>query len=124
MVTSTKDKSALMLIGFIGFFIIGSMILLIIFAFTGTGDGSGENVWAGLFSLTTAILGAVGGYLGGTAMEARKHEPNASVVDIFEEDRYEPKHGNELGAFDTGWLVAGAALVIIICGIVWLIQAT
>jgi len=123
MVTSTKDKSALMLIGFIGFFIVASMILLIIFAFNGTGDGTGENVWSGLFSLTTAILGAVGGYLGGTTMEARKHpRPPEVDADILS---YEPRHGNgEVGAFDTGWLVAGAALVIIICGIVWLIQAT
>lgn len=122
--TTTKDKSALMLIGFIGFFIVASMILLIIFAFNGTGDGTGENVWSGLFSLTTAILGAVGGYLGGTAVESRRHQPNASVVDIFDED-YEAKHAHpETGAFDTGWLVAGAALVIIICGIIWIIQST
>ena len=119
--SSTKDKSALMLIGFIGIFILGSMILVVILAFQGTGDSTGENVWAGLFSLTTAILGAVGGYLGGTAMEARKHEPPEVEAEVL---NYEPRHGNgELGAVDTGWLVAGAALVIIICGIVWLVQA-
>lgn len=119
--TSTKDKSALMLIGFIGFFIVASMVLLIIFAFQGTGDGSGENVWSGLFSLTTAILGAVGGYLGGTAVEARKHQP----LDLHED--YQSPHTelrNELGAYDTGsLLVALACIIVIACGVVWLVQA-
>jgi len=121
--SSTKDKSALMLIGFIGFFIVGSMIILIIFAFMGTGDGSGENVWAGLFSLTTAILGAVGGYLGGSTMEARKQQ-DQQAEQALEDALYEAKHASpEEGAFDTGILIGIAAIIFIICGIVWLVQA-
>lgn len=71
---SPKDRTAMALVGLVGVFIIGSMVLLIVFAFKGTGDGSGENVWAGLFSLTTAILGAVAGWLGGSAV-ARRSNP-------------------------------------------------
>ena len=121
--SSTKDKSALMLIGFIGIFILGSMILVVILAFQGTGDARGENVWAGLFSLTTAILGAVGGYLGGTTMEARKQQ-DQQAAQALEDALYEAKHGKlEDGAFDTGILIAVAAIIFIICGIVWLVQA-
>ena len=72
MIMDPKDRAALALVGFVGIFIVGSMIALVVMAFTGATGG--ENVWAGMFSLTTAILGGIGGYLGGTAVEARRHE--------------------------------------------------
>lgn len=62
----TQDTAALMLVGFVGIFIFGSLVILVIGAFVGyPADG---KVWAGLFSLCTAILGAIGGYLGGQAV--------------------------------------------------------
>lgn len=60
-----RDTTAVLLVAIVGFFVIASMAVIIIFAFSGV--PSGENVWAGLFSIITAILGAVGGYLGGQA---------------------------------------------------------
>lgn len=63
---STKDTATLLLIGIVGLFILGSLVALIVAAFEGQPGGS--NIWAGLFSLCTAILGAVGGYLGGQAV--------------------------------------------------------
>jgi len=99
------------------------MILLIIFAFNGTGDGTGENVWSGLFSLTTAILGAVGGYLGGTTMEARKQQEQ-QALQAAQDKLYEPRHGlGEEGAVDTSVIILIAAVLFIICAIVWLVQA-
>ena len=74
---STSDTATLLLITFVGIFIVGSMIALIVLAFEG--QPGGESVWAGLFSLSTAILGAVGGYLGGTAVEQRRK--NVKAVD-------------------------------------------
>lgn len=74
MTTNPKDRTIMALVGLVGVFVIGSMILLVIMAFLGTGDGNGENVWAGLFSLTTAILGAVAGWLGGSAVARRTPE--------------------------------------------------
>lgn len=75
MTTSPKDRTAMALVALVGVFIIGSMVLLVTMAFLGTGDGEGERVWAGLFSLTTAILGAIAGWLGGSAAAARKPNP-------------------------------------------------
>ena len=58
-----RDSAALVLVGVVAFFVVGSMSVVIIFAFNGV--PSGENIWAGMFSIVTAILGAVGGYLTG-----------------------------------------------------------
>jgi len=69
MTPTARDNAALAMVGIVGFFVVASMAVIIIFAFSGV--PSGENIWAGLFSIITAILGAVGGYLGGQA-QARK----------------------------------------------------
>lgn len=75
---TTQDTAALMLVGFVGLFILGSLTTLIVLAFRGVGTGeTGANVWAGLFSLVTAILGAIGGYLGGRGVSARKRDEQA-----------------------------------------------
>lgn len=58
----------------------------------------------------------------------RQPEPPANPVDVVEdgqpETRMERYHGDvdERGAVDSGLLVGMAAIVIVICGIVWLIQ--
>ena len=72
---STSDTATLLLITFVGIFILGSMTALVVLAFKG--QPGGESVWAGLFSLCTAILGAVGGYLGGSAVEQQKQKAKA-----------------------------------------------
>ena len=67
-----KDTVAFGLLTIIGIFVGGSMLTMIILAFAGAGTGEGgERVWAGLFSLITACLGALGGYLGGVAVSQR-----------------------------------------------------
>lgn len=75
-VRDAKDTATLGLVGIVGLFVVGTMIALIVLAFNGATGG--EAVWAGLFSLMTAVLGAIGGYLGGTAVEARKHPPEGA----------------------------------------------
>ena len=81
------------------------------------------------------ITAIVAGLLaGGVVFAVPNKDPNAEhqeesvqppdVVDVFDQEQYEPRHGNgELGVFDTGFLVAFACLIIIIVGIVWLVQA-
>lgn len=71
---NARDNAALAMVGIVAFFVVASMAVIIIFAFSGV--PSGENIWAGLFSIITAILGAVGGYLGGQAT-ARKRTPGS-----------------------------------------------
>lgn len=67
-----KDQVALGLLTIVGIFVGGTMIAMIALAFAGAGTGDGgERVWAGLFSLVTACLGALGGYLGGVATAGR-----------------------------------------------------
>ena len=56
-----RDTAALVLVGVVVFFVVTSMGVVIIFAFEGI--PSGQNIWAGMFSIVTAILGAIGGYL-------------------------------------------------------------
>lgn len=73
---STTDTAALLMIGIVGFFIVATMTILIVLAFAG--KPGGENVWAGMFSLCTALLGAVGGYLGGTTIEKQKRNGNGN----------------------------------------------
>ncbi len=60
-----REATALILVGIVGFFVVASMAVVILLAFQGI--PSGENVWAGLFSIVTAILGGITGYIGGTA---------------------------------------------------------
>ena len=60
-----REATALILVGIVAFFVVASMAVVIILAFNGV--PSGENVWAGLFSIITAILGGITGYLGGSA---------------------------------------------------------
>src|SRR4029077_7760690 len=50
-----QDRTALALVVIVGFFVVASMLVVVIFAFSGV--PSGENIWAGLFSIITAILG-------------------------------------------------------------------
>lgn len=69
---STQDSAALLLIMMVGLFVVGTMIALVVLAFAG--QTGGQAVWAGLFSLTTAILGVVGGYLGATSIEQQKQK--------------------------------------------------
>ena len=60
-----REATALILVGIVGFFVVASMAVIILLAFQGI--PSGENVWAGLFSIVTAILGGITGYITGTA---------------------------------------------------------
>lgn len=76
MERSTTDTAALMLVGVVGFFVVASMVAIVVMAFAGV--GAGENIWAGLFSLATAILGALAGYLGGQAVTTRKRNGNGA----------------------------------------------
>jgi len=83
MPRSTKDIAALSLIGFLGLFLVGSLVVVIFLAFTGAGGG--EDLWSGLFALITAILGAIVGWLGGTAVEAQKHQPEIEQPSGFDD---------------------------------------
>ena len=67
-----REATALILVGIVGFFVVASMLVIILFAFQGV--PSGENVWAGLFSIVTAILGGITGYIGGTARRPQPPE--------------------------------------------------
>ena len=67
-----REATALILVGIVGFFVVASMAVIILLAFQGI--PSGENVWAGLFSIVTAILGGVTGYIGGTARRPQPPE--------------------------------------------------
>ncbi len=58
-----REATALILVGIVGFFVVASMLVIIVLAFQGV--PSGENVWAGLFSIVTAILGGITGYITG-----------------------------------------------------------
>lgn len=68
-----REATALILVSIVAFFVVASMVVIILFAFQGV--PSGENVWAGLFSIVTAILGGVTGYLGGQAVGRRPAPP-------------------------------------------------
>lgn len=70
---AAKEIAALMLTGFVGIFIVGSLVIAAALAF-GPTDSTGEKVWSGLFALTTAIVGAVGGWIGGTITERHRTE--------------------------------------------------
>ena len=59
-----REATALILVGIVAFFVVASMAVVVVLAFQGI--PSGENVWAGLFSIITAILGGITGYIGGT----------------------------------------------------------
>ena len=67
-----QDRTALALVVIVGFFVVASMTVVVIFAFSGV--PSGENIWAGLFSIITAILGGITGYLGGSARRPQPPE--------------------------------------------------
>ena len=67
-----REATALILVGIVGFFVVASMAVIILLAFQGI--PSGENVWAGLFSIVTAILGGITGYIGGTARRPQPPE--------------------------------------------------
>ena len=67
-----REATALILVSIVGFFVVASMAVIILLAFQGI--PSGENVWAGLFSIVTAILGGVTGYIGGTARRPQPPE--------------------------------------------------
>ena len=67
-----REATALILVGIVAFFVVASMAVVILLAFQGI--PSGENVWAGLFSIVTAILGGVTGYIGGTARRPQPEE--------------------------------------------------
>ena len=67
-----REATALILVGIVAFFVVASMFVIILFAFQGV--PSGGNVWAGLFSIVTAILGGITGYIGGTARRPQPPE--------------------------------------------------
>ena len=69
-----QDSAALMLVVIVGIFVTGTLIALIVGSFLGMQGG--ENVWAGLFSIVTAVLGAVGGWIAGTTIEKGKRNGN------------------------------------------------
>lgn len=73
---TATESAALMLIMIVGLFVFGSMVALIVLAFTGATGG--ESVWAGLFSLMTAALGCVVGVLGGSQYEQRRRTAAAA----------------------------------------------
>lgn len=64
MTLEPKDRVAIMLACTVGIFVAISTIGFFFLAYAGLNVGKG---WAGLFSLMTAILGALAGWLGGTA---------------------------------------------------------
>ena len=68
-----REAIALTLVSIVAFFVVASMAVVILLAFQGI--PSGENVWAGLFSIVTAILGGVTGYIGGQASGRRQAPP-------------------------------------------------
>ena len=67
-----REATALILVGIVAFFVVASMLVVIVLAFQGV--PSGENVWAGLFSIITAILGGITGYIGGNARRPQPEE--------------------------------------------------
>ena len=67
-----REATALILVSVVAFFVVASMAVIILLAFQGI--PSGENVWAGLFSIVTAILGGITGYIGGTARRPQPPE--------------------------------------------------
>ena len=67
-----REATALILVGIVAFFVVASMAVIIVLAFQGV--PSGENVWAGLFSIVTAILGGITGYIGGSARRPQPEE--------------------------------------------------
>jgi hypothetical protein len=85
---STTDTAALLLISIIGLFVVGTMIALIVLAFSGATGG--ESVWAGLFSLMTAALGGVAGYLSGTQIQQQRQRRNGNGQDGGPEAVYRP----------------------------------
>ena len=68
-----REATALILVSIVAFFVVASMAVVILLAFQGI--PSGENVWAGLFSIVTAILGGITGYIGGQASGRRPQPP-------------------------------------------------
>lgn len=71
MASKGQDRIALIMAGVVGAFVLGSLAIILVLIFTGVAPG--DNVWAGLFSMMTAILGALGGYFGGVAVEAKRN---------------------------------------------------
>jgi hypothetical protein len=68
---STQDSVALLLAGTVAVFVLGTLIVVFALALMGTGL---PDVWTSLFGLVIAVLSAVGGYLGGKEIEARKRD--------------------------------------------------
>lgn len=86
-----------------------------------------DRQYAAAVALLTIVLGWIQVVVENRAGKGflRTPEPPEQKVDVVEEGqtRMERYHGDEHGAVDSGLLVGVAALVIIICGIVWLVQA-
>ena len=72
-----QDTAALLLVVILGVFVLGSMTALIVGAFMGLPGGKG--VWSGLFSLATATLGAIGGWIGGQQVERNRRNGNGAT---------------------------------------------
>ena len=71
MTIDPRDKIAGLLAVVVGVFLLMSMVGVFILAWN---DKAGENIWAALFALATAVLGGVTGYLAGTATTKRNGE--------------------------------------------------
>lgn len=74
--SKARDQVAMLMAGIVGIFVVGSLAIILVLVFTGVAPG--DNIWAGLFSMMTAILGGVGGYMGGVAMEAKRNAAEAA----------------------------------------------
>jgi hypothetical protein len=65
-----RDRVALLMAAVVGLFVLGSLAIILVLVFSGR--AAGDNIWAGLFSMMTGLLGALGGYFGGVAVEAQR----------------------------------------------------
>jgi uncharacterized membrane protein len=68
MTRDAREQIAIVLALTVAGFVMVSLIVLFVLALNGNAP---DDVWGALFALVTAVLGALAGYLGGTAMAAR-----------------------------------------------------
>lgn len=92
-------------------------IISLIVGATQVGFATAEAPTPTWLKVVLGVLPFVGAAIGYTAqVNVSEKVPPAGGGGV------QPFKANELGVFETSWVVALAAIIIVICGLVWLIQ--